>query len=459
MLKHPPGVGDHGMKSNLRHLTDHPSRLPVIRYAVLLFLLTAALVVAVAVTLDRNAERSTWQQNTTALAGGARVGASAFGALRSNLRVQVSQLATSLPLQRAVVTENETELRQIAAQHHARITVHGRSTGTLAPAPHVVSTATITDGVHVLASITVALPLGNDILTLLRQSTPLPAHGALMLVRDGRVVAGGPVGADATARHGRITLGKTSFAVQSAPLPLAGMSLASVEPVSGVDAGLHRYRLLVLLAALATLALAGALATRLARPLAHVVGEVARLSRQAQTDALTGLANRGGLADRLEIELRRAAEDGTRVSFVIADVDNFKAINDGYGHQSGDEIIRAVAGAIAGAVREIDLAARYGGDEFAVVLPGARLADAKRTADRIRRAVAAIEPPGVADARVTMSFGVAEFPTYAGIDALVAAADAALYQAKWGGKNQVATATVQRQKPTEPSAPVLASIG
>jgi diguanylate cyclase (GGDEF)-like protein len=313
----------------------------------------------------------------------------------------------------------------------------------------------------VLASITVALPLGKDILTLLRQATPLPTHAALLLVRDGRVVAGGPAGADAAVRNGRMTLGKTQFAVQSAPLPLAhsGMSLASVEPVSAVDVGLRRYRRLVILAALATLALAGALATRLARPLAHVVGEVARLSRQAQTDALTGLANRGGLADRLDRDVARAREDGTRVSFVIADVDNFKAINDGYGHPKGDEIIRAVADAISGAVREIDLAARYGGDEFAIVLPGARLADAKRTADRIRRAVAAIAPVGVGDARVTMSFGVAEFPTYAGVQALVGAADAALYQAKWGGKNQVATATVQRQKATEPPASALAPAG
>src|SRR5207245_3832134 len=100
------------------------------------------------------------------------------------------------------------------------------------------------------------------------------------------------------------------------------------------------------------------------------------------------------------------------------------------------------------------LAARYGGDEFAILLPGARLRDAKRTADRVRRAVAAIEVPGAPDARVTMSFGVAEFPMYSVPESLVAAADAALYQAKWGGKHQVATATVERQNSTatEPAA-------
>ena len=193
------------MKAILRPLhREQLDRLPVTRYAVLLFLLTAALTSAVAVTLVRNANRSTWQQNATALAGGARLGASSFGALRSNLRVQASQLATSLELQRAVVTQNEADLQRIAASHHARITLAGHSVGTLAPQPRIASTATIADRGHVLATITVALPLGKDVLTLLREGIPLPAHSALLLLHDGTVVAGGPIGA-----HPRITAGHT----------------------------------------------------------------------------------------------------------------------------------------------------------------------------------------------------------------------------------------------------------
>jgi len=98
--------------------------------------------------------------------------------------------------------------------------------------------------------------------------------------------------------------------------------------------------------------------------------------------------------ERLDAELARAHENGTSVSFVIADIDNFKAVNDGYGHQTGDQIIRAVAQALAGTVRELDLAARYGGEEFAVVLPGSRLGDARRSAERMRRAVSQSEVPG-----------------------------------------------------------------
>ena len=417
---------------------------PVARYAVLVFLLAAALVVAIAVTLDRNARRSSWQEHTTALAGGARVGASSFESLRANLRVQATQLATSLPLQRAVVTGNEAELRRIAEARHARIDLHGRSIGALAGEPRISSTATITDGVRVLATVTIALPLGDEVLTLLRQATPLPRHAGLLLVRNGRVIAGGPEGAAVEIRAGRADLRGTSFAAQSAPLRAAGTSLVAVEPVSAIDALSERYRRFVFLAAAVTLALAAALANRLARPLAQVVGDVARLTRQAHTDALTGLANRRELTVRLADELERAARNGTSLSFVIADIDDFKLINDGFGHQAGDEVIKAVASVLTGSGRETDLAVRFGGEEFVIVLPGARLANARRAAETIRTAIAELEIPGprAESMRVTASFGVAEFPTYATPEALLAAADAALYQAKRAGKNRVATSTV-----------------
>jgi diguanylate cyclase (GGDEF)-like protein len=284
-----------------------------------------------------------------------------------------------------------------------------------------------------------------------------------VLAHNGRVVAGGPHGARSRIVNGRLTFGGAEFAAAGTELGVAHASILAVEPVAAIDAISRRYRRLVFLAAAFTLALAAAFAMRLARPLAQAVGDVARLTRQVQTDSLTNLANRRGLTDRLDAELARAHENGTSVSFVIADIDNFKAVNDGYGHQTGDKIIRAVGQALAGTVRELDLAARYGGEEFAVVLPGSRLADARRSAERMRRAVSEINVPGPngESTRVTMSFGVAEFPTYAGAEALVAAADAALYQAKRGGKDQVATATVNRKKPAvvDDAAPSLAPLG
>jgi diguanylate cyclase (GGDEF)-like protein len=424
----------------MRRHDEHVERLPVKRYAVLLFLLTAILTAVVAVVLVKNAKHSTWEQNATALSGGAHVGASAFGTLQSNLRVQASQLAASLDLQRAVITRNKADLERIATDQHALITMRKHSIGELPAAPRIASTATISDGKRVLATVTVGLPLGKDVLALLRRNIPLPSHASLLLLYDGAVMAGGPHGLRPVFTGGRTKIGSIPFAAQSAALELPRARLAAIEPVSAIDALSDRYRSLVYLAAIATLAVAGGLATRLARPLASIVGEVAHLSRQAQTDALTGLANRRGLMDRFDAELTHAEENGKSVSFVLADVDDFKLINDTHGHQAGDDVLRRIAKALSGSVRELDLVARYGGEEFAIVLPGSRLSDGVRLAERMRKAVHEIT---LDDAHLTMSFGVAEFPTYPGVEALVAAADAALYQAKRSGKDQVASSTVE----------------
>ena len=435
---------------------------PVVRYAVLVFLVIAGLVVAVSWTLDRNGRRSNWQEHSTALDGGARVAASTFGTLRANLRVQASGLATSLPLQRAVLTRNEQALREIAATRHARIVLRdGRGIGALATRPRIDSTATISDGRQILAKVTIALPLGKDVLTVIREATPLPAEASLALVQNGRLLAGGPRGARVEPRDGRVVFGGTEFAAQSAPLGVRETTVVALEPVSAIDALSARYRRFILLAALFTLALAAALATRLARPVAQIVGDVARLSRQAQTDGLTGLANRRLLAERLEDELERAAQNGTSISIVMADIDNFKQINDTHGHQTGDAVLRAFAAALDRSVRETDLAVRYGGEEFLVVLPGAGLANASGVAEKFRKAAEELEVAGRSGetARFTVSFGVAEFPTYANVEALVAAADAALYQAKRGGKNRVAASTVQGPN-VPPEAPArLVSLG
>ena len=384
------------MQRLLRSHHDRSTRIPVVRYAVVLFVVTAAIVVAIAVTLDRNASRSNWQQSKTALTGGAHVGASAFGTLRSNLRVQVSQLATSLALQRAVLLHNDSAIRAIARARHARISLTGRAIGTLAPAPRIASTATITDGVHVLARITVALPLGR------RRACASSAVDAAAEARGARARAQRTRGCRRlrTEPAAEVVGGRVTFGSRDVRRGRALNLVSHMHRFSRSSLWLRsmrvsqRYRRLVFLAAAFTLALAAAFAARLARPLAQAVGDVARLTRQVQTDSLTNLANRRALTERLDAELARAHENGTSVSFVIADIDNFKAVNDGYGHQTGDHIIRAVAQALASSVRELDLAARYGGEEFAVVLPGSRLADARRSAERMRRAVSEIEVPG-----------------------------------------------------------------
>ena len=445
-----------GRSREFRHGT------PVVRYAVLVFLLIAALVGTVSWTLDRNGRNSNWQEHSTALNAGARVAASTFKTLRADLRVQASELATSLPLQRAVVANDQRALRRIAASRHARIDLRdGRVIGELAGKPRIASTATIGNGRAILARVTVSLPLGKDVLTVLREATPLPENASLALMQDGRILAGGPPGASVAPRDGRVVLGDTAFAAQLAALGVADAYVVALEPVAAIDALSTGYRRLIILAALVTLALAAALATRVARPVAQIVGDVARLSRQAQTDGLTGLANRRLLAERLEDELLRAQRNGTSVSLVMADIDNFKHINDTLGHQTGDSVLREFSAALERSVRETDLAARYGGEEFVVVLPGAKLPNAARAAEQMRKAAAELVVTGRngETATFTVSFGVAEFPTYANAEALIAAADAALYQAKRGGKNRVAASTVQGQVVAPDVPPRLVSLG
>src|SRR5207244_3674076 len=127
---------------------------------------------------------------------------------------------------------------------------------------------------------------------------------------------------------GQIQLGRVAFLSTATKLAAGNTSLVAVEPISAVAARVNAYRRRLLFAAAITLALAAGLATRLARPVARVFADLARLTRQAQTDGLTNLANRRTLDERLDDEVDHARRLGTHVGFVIADIDDFKSIND-----------------------------------------------------------------------------------------------------------------------------------
>ncbi|RFU22774.1 GGDEF domain-containing protein [Geodermatophilus marinus] len=158
-----------------------------------------------------------------------------------------------------------------------------------------------------------------------------------------------------------------------------------------------------------------------------------RLQRSALTDGLTGVANRRAFDAALERELTFAARTDAPVAVVIVDLDHFKQLNDTWGHQAGDDVLRGVGAALRSCMRQGDLVARYGGEEFAVVMPGATADDAVAVARRIRtelRGVAAPRP-------ITASLGIAVQRGAASSGAeLLAAADAALYESKAGGRDQ-----------------------
>src|SRR4051794_12855883 len=168
--------------------------------------------------------------------------------------------------------------------------------------------------------------------------------------------------------------------------------------------------------------------------------------RQAVTDELTGLFNHRRFQEVISQEVERAKRFGGDMGLIMLDIDNFKRVNDTYGHLQGDEVLRAVARVLKESSREIDEPARYGGEEMAVALPGTDLDGAYNFAERVRRAIESLELPlveGGGTLRVTASFGAAAVENGNGAadkDGLVAAADAALYRAKRSGKNRTVRA-------------------
>jgi two-component system, cell cycle response regulator len=162
---------------------------------------------------------------------------------------------------------------------------------------------------------------------------------------------------------------------------------------------------------------------------------VTELVRLSQHDGLTGLFNHAYCYQRLDAEVLRYERYGTVVSLMMIDIDDFKALNDHYGHVDGDQVLAALGAIIQGAVREPDICCRYGGEEFAVILPSTNAPEASALAERLRAEIARAMPSGRS---VTVSIGVASSdPATATSQALARRADAALYQAKHDGKDRV----------------------
>jgi diguanylate cyclase (GGDEF)-like protein len=170
-----------------------------------------------------------------------------------------------------------------------------------------------------------------------------------------------------------------------------------------------------------------------------------RVQRQAVTDELTGLYNHRRFQETMAAEVERSRRFGQEVGLIMLDIDDFKKVNDAYGHQQGDEVLREVAKVIRDLSREVDSAARYGGEEMAVILPQTGLEGAHNMAERLREGIEELvirRLDGNGTLNVTASVGVAAAATVGenAAGSLIAAADAALYEAKRSGKNRTAQA-------------------
>jgi diguanylate cyclase (GGDEF)-like protein len=168
-------------------------------------------------------------------------------------------------------------------------------------------------------------------------------------------------------------------------------------------------------------------------------------AQAAITDPVSGLFNRRYFHERLDEELDRARRHNTTVALLMIDIDNFKGINDRFGHLAGDQVIRGVGDILKRSVRKFDLCTRFGGEEFAIVMPGSGPENSAPVAERIRQRIEAFTPPGaeLADLHVTASIGMALSQPNASARELIARADQALYEAKKAGKNRL----VQWQPP------------
>jgi diguanylate cyclase (GGDEF)-like protein len=178
------------------------------------------------------------------------------------------------------------------------------------------------------------------------------------------------------------------------------------------------------------------------RVIADSFGEIKKFARHASTDALTGLANRHAMKETFHAAIDRCVEKKKPVTMMMIDVDNFKQFNDMFGHIAGDRALSAVSEVLRSHFRPRDLLVRYGGDEFAVLLPGANQGQALAIAERVRNAVSGStgdSDDSLIQIPVSISMGVAELDGRGTLESLTRDADAALYRAKNAGRDIVST--------------------
>jgi diguanylate cyclase (GGDEF)-like protein len=237
------------------------------------------------------------------------------------------------------------------------------------------------------------------------------AEGARLLADDGTLVEAGNPDVEGERVELPLTASRTTFGT----LTLVGPSFDEEQRMAGTSLASH-----------AAIALENARLHRI-------------VERQALVDGLTGIANRRQCEDSLTGEIARAERLGTPLTLVLADLDDFKRVNDVHGHTVGDDVLREFAAVLRSTVRDSDLAGRWGGEEFLLLLPGAEAVGGAQLADRVRSSLVERSFLGRDGevVTVTCSFGVAQFRPGEDERELFAAADRALYRAKREGKNRV----------------------
>jgi len=247
------------------------------------------------------------------------------------------------------------------------------------------------------------------------------------------------------------------FAILAVLATITALSLAwefrledLVQPILGIaheaEDEAARWEFVVTTVVFSTIALIGpaVVGTRIICRDRALQEEVTRLS---QVDHLTGLLNRRRITQLLENEVRRALRYDTGFSVIMMDIDNFKAVNDRFGHQAGDTVLKKIADVIRKGVRATDLVGRWGGEEFIILSPETDVAGSTSLAEKMRILLEAVDFDQIGG--MTASFGVAAFNQGDNVEAVIGRADAGLYAAKNGGKNRVEVAQTKGQVESE----------
>ena len=409
-------------------------------------MLAAIPIIATVRILDQSAVRNARARADASLRLELEAGARRLSQLGDDAAADADDLVRSPAIAQKFIVRDRAAIRTLARSHpHLVFRLDGKTVAGKGPPVALTRTVWLTVNGERIGSIVGAVALDQSLGARLRRAAPHNPNDRILVVRKGSII-----GTKLRFKLDRdtIVLNGKRFRALLTPIPNGrGADLLAVRPVKTIDAGVWPYRQRIRFAALGSFALLALLSLLFARPILRALSDFRRVASQAATDSLTGLANRRSFDEELALEWRRSDRVGATLSLILADIDDFKQINDTYGHQVGDSVLAKIGEVLSSRVRQLDFAARYGGEEFAVLLPETELDGARTLAQRLRKDVAStrVTLPDGGELDVTASFGIAEKNGFDRAEDMIAAADHALYEAKRRGKNRVATRRARAQ--------------
>jgi diguanylate cyclase (GGDEF)-like protein len=372
-------------------------------------------IVAVSYVIVRDEVRNVTRNVDFETRDAAQTAQARFSRLLDRRQLQAVTAASSPRLQAAIQRHNTRSLERFARRNGVVIEVGNRSYGHRFQNAFPARAQLVSHG-REIGSVVALLPMDSAL--LLPLSAGAPAGVRLTYIAPKRAPP-------PETRYGTT-------------LPLAeGVGIRAYLPSAIVSHRKNAAYLRVAEAGLLALVALMLLTLVLARPLLRAFRWTEEQASEARIDALTGLANRRALEEILAAEISRAHRFAHQLGVVLLDLDRFKEINDSFGHAAGDVMLRAVSRLLTSLARQGDTVARWGGEEFVVVLPETDLVGARRFAERLRRT---IEAHAVGDMKTSASCGVATMLPEDSVEELLGAADQALYQAKSNGRNRTESA-------------------